>query len=59
MLSGIVRAVGITALFVLAVWGIGEAAGFEINLGLTLIASVGLTVLLNFVVGGYRRVTNN
>ena len=55
MLMAALKASFVVALFVLAIWGIGLLIGFEFALIPTLLISVGLTVVLNLVLGGIRR----
>lgn len=56
MAAGIGRSILIVVLFVLAVWAVAALAGIEISLVGTLVASVGLTLLLNLLMAGFRRV---
>ncbi|MFW5875872.1 MAG: hypothetical protein ACOCXM_03985 [Myxococcota bacterium] len=41
--------IGVLVLLVVAVWGIGQVAGFEVSLWGTLALSVGLTIVLNVI----------
>lgn len=43
------------SLFVLVVWAIGLAVGFEISLLPTLVGSVILTLVINLITFGFRR----
>ena len=52
----LLSAVGSVIVFVLIIWLSGRMIGFEISLWFTLIASVVLTLVLNLVMGGFRRI---
>lgn len=55
MAAGIARSVGFVILFVCVLWLLGLMVGFEVGLVSTLIASIVLTVLANFIFLAFQR----
>lgn len=55
MARELVRTLAGVSIFVLAVWAIGLAVGFEISLIPTLVGSVLLTLVINLITFGFRR----
>ena len=55
MIRSILSSILFVSLAVLAIWFVGELIGFEIALWSTLLISIGLTILFNFLFGMFRR----
>lgn len=52
---GLLTSLAVVAVFVLLLWIVGRAAGFQVSLVGSLVGSVVLTLLLNLVLGAFRR----
>lgn len=54
-MRGMMSSLAILVVFIVVIWAIGRLVGFEISLWGTLIGSIVLTVILNLVMGAFRK----